>query len=155
MPMPKPVCRTKLYKQIVQLEVCRTFSGRGMGINGTAQITRRTGRPDRETPPSPIFEAEDRRTPPNIRYSTPKIEGPSHLRSSDPKIEEPLIYDLRSEDWVEDRHRPVALTTTAIAIISMIRITNMNMTIMVILVLLMMRVVLMILSAGRPTRWRS
>ena len=37
MPMPKPVCRTNLYKKIVQLEVCRTFSGRGMGINGTAQ----------------------------------------------------------------------------------------------------------------------
>ena len=38
MPMPKPVCRTNLYNQIVQLEVCRTFSGRGMGINGTAQL---------------------------------------------------------------------------------------------------------------------
>ena len=37
MPMPKPVCRTKLYNKIVQLEVCRTFSGRDMGINGTAQ----------------------------------------------------------------------------------------------------------------------
>ena len=37
-PMPKPVCRTKLYDKIVQLEVCRTFSGRGMGINGTAQL---------------------------------------------------------------------------------------------------------------------
>ena len=37
MPMPKPVCRTKSYNKIVQLEVCRTFSGRGMGINGTAQ----------------------------------------------------------------------------------------------------------------------
>ena len=37
MPMPKPVCRTDLYNKIVQLEVCRTFSGRGMGINGTAQ----------------------------------------------------------------------------------------------------------------------
>ena len=33
-----PVCRTNLYNKIVQLEVCRTFSGRGMGINGTAQI---------------------------------------------------------------------------------------------------------------------
>ena len=38
MPMPKPVCITNLYSKIVQLEVCRTFSGRGMGINGTAQI---------------------------------------------------------------------------------------------------------------------
>ena len=38
MPMPKPVCRTNLYNKIVQLEVCRTFSGRGMGINGTAQF---------------------------------------------------------------------------------------------------------------------
>ena len=38
MPMPKPVRRTKLYNKIVQLEVCRTFSGRGMGINGTAQL---------------------------------------------------------------------------------------------------------------------
>ena len=37
MPMPKPVCRTNVYNKIVQLEVCRTFSGRGMGINGTAQ----------------------------------------------------------------------------------------------------------------------
>ena len=37
MPMPKPVCRTNLYNKIIQLEVCRTFSGRGMGINGTAQ----------------------------------------------------------------------------------------------------------------------
>ena len=36
MPMPKPVCITNLYNKIVQLEVCRTFSGRGMGINGTA-----------------------------------------------------------------------------------------------------------------------
>ena len=36
MPMPKPVCRTDLYNKIVQLEVCRTFSGRGTGINGTA-----------------------------------------------------------------------------------------------------------------------
>ena len=39
MPMPKPVCRTNLYSKVVQLEACRTFSGRGMGINGTAQIT--------------------------------------------------------------------------------------------------------------------
>ena len=38
MPMPKPVCRTTLHNKIVQLEVCRTFSGRGMGINGTAQL---------------------------------------------------------------------------------------------------------------------
>ena len=36
MPMPKPVCRTQLYNKIVQLEVRRTFSGRGMGINSTA-----------------------------------------------------------------------------------------------------------------------
>ena len=36
MPMPKPVCRTNLCSKIVELEVCRTFSGRGMGINGTA-----------------------------------------------------------------------------------------------------------------------
>ena len=36
MPMPKPVCRTFLYNKIAQLEVCRTCSGRGMGINGTA-----------------------------------------------------------------------------------------------------------------------
>ena len=38
MPMPKPVCRTNMYNKIVQLEVRRTFSGRGMGINGTAQL---------------------------------------------------------------------------------------------------------------------
>ena len=37
MPMPMPVCRTNLYNKIVQLEVCRTCSGSGMGINGTAQ----------------------------------------------------------------------------------------------------------------------
>ena len=36
MPMPKPVCRKGMYNKIVLLEVCRTFSGRGMGINGTA-----------------------------------------------------------------------------------------------------------------------
>ena len=39
MPMPKPVCRTNSFNKIVQLDVCRTFSGRGMGINGTAQFT--------------------------------------------------------------------------------------------------------------------
>ena len=38
MPMPKPVCRTNLYNNIVQLEVCITFSGRGMGMNITAHI---------------------------------------------------------------------------------------------------------------------
>ena len=38
MPMPKPVRRTNLYNNIVQLEVCRTFSGRGMGMNITAQL---------------------------------------------------------------------------------------------------------------------
>ena len=37
-PMPKPVCRTNLYNKIVLLEVCRTCSGRGIGINGTAQL---------------------------------------------------------------------------------------------------------------------
>ena len=37
MPMPKTVCRTNLYNKIVQLEVRRTFSGRGMGMNITAQ----------------------------------------------------------------------------------------------------------------------
>ena len=36
--MPKPVCRANLYNKIVQLEVCRICSGRGMGINGTAHI---------------------------------------------------------------------------------------------------------------------
>ena len=36
--MPVPFCRTNLYNKIVQLEVCITFSGRGMGINGTAQL---------------------------------------------------------------------------------------------------------------------
>ena len=38
MPMPKPVCRTNLYNKILQLEICRTFSGRGMGMNITAHI---------------------------------------------------------------------------------------------------------------------
>ena len=33
------VCITNLYNKIVLLEVCRTFSGRGMGINGTAQLS--------------------------------------------------------------------------------------------------------------------
>ena len=37
MPMPKPVCRTNSYNKILQLEVRRTFSGRGMGMNITAQ----------------------------------------------------------------------------------------------------------------------
>ena len=36
MSMIKPVCRAHLYHNIVQLEVCRTCSGRGMGINGSA-----------------------------------------------------------------------------------------------------------------------
>ena len=38
MKMLKPVCRTNLHNKIVLLEVCRTFSGRGMGINGTARV---------------------------------------------------------------------------------------------------------------------
>ena len=33
MPMPKTVCRTYLWNIIVQQEVCRTYSGRGMGMN--------------------------------------------------------------------------------------------------------------------------
>ena len=37
--MPKPFCRTNLYNKIVQLEVCRTFSGRGMGMNITAHTS--------------------------------------------------------------------------------------------------------------------
>ena len=37
MPMPKPVCRTKLFNKIVNLEVCLTCSGRGMGMNITAR----------------------------------------------------------------------------------------------------------------------
>ena len=36
-PMPKTVCRTMVYDKIVQLKVCITFSGRGMGLNTTAQ----------------------------------------------------------------------------------------------------------------------
>ena len=36
MPMPKPVCRANVYHKIVQLEVCRTFSGRGMGMHSIA-----------------------------------------------------------------------------------------------------------------------
>ena len=59
---------------------------------------------------------------PHLRSSPPKMEEPRpsffdlrlrrtkrtspHLRSSDPKKEEPSpIFDLRSEDWVEERHR--------------------------------------------------
>ena len=37
MPMPKTVCRTNVYNKIVQLEVCVFCSGRGMGMNITAQ----------------------------------------------------------------------------------------------------------------------
>ena len=36
MPRPKTVCKPHLYNQIVQLEVCITFSDRGMGMNITA-----------------------------------------------------------------------------------------------------------------------
>ena len=35
-PMPKTVCRTIVCNKIVQLEVFRTFSGRGMGMNITS-----------------------------------------------------------------------------------------------------------------------
>ena len=37
MPMPKSVCRTSLDNKWVQYEVCKTFLGRGMGMNITAQ----------------------------------------------------------------------------------------------------------------------
>ena len=37
MPMPQTVCRTTVYSEIVQLEVGITCSGRGMGMNITAQ----------------------------------------------------------------------------------------------------------------------
>ena len=40
MPIPKTVCRTILYNKIVQLEVCITFSGKGMGMHITAHILR-------------------------------------------------------------------------------------------------------------------
>ena len=38
MPMPKTVCGTHVYNKLMQLEVCRTFLGRGMGMNITAQL---------------------------------------------------------------------------------------------------------------------
>ena len=41
MPMPKTVCITNWYNNVVQLEVCRTCSGSGMGISITAH--RRSG----------------------------------------------------------------------------------------------------------------
>ena len=40
MPNPKTVCRANLYNKIAQLEVCITFSGRGMGMNITAHTLR-------------------------------------------------------------------------------------------------------------------
>ena len=38
MSMPNPVCRTSLNNKWLQYEVCRTFLGRGMGMNITAHI---------------------------------------------------------------------------------------------------------------------
>ena len=37
MPMPKTVCIIHVYNEIVQLEVCITLLGRGVGMNITAQ----------------------------------------------------------------------------------------------------------------------
>ena len=53
MPMPKTVCRTILYSNIVQLEVCRTFSGRGIGMNITARE-----RDERTDTPGSVRSAE-------------------------------------------------------------------------------------------------
>ena len=39
MPMPKTVCMTNLHSNLVQLEVCITFSGRRMGMNIAAQCS--------------------------------------------------------------------------------------------------------------------
>ena len=39
MPMLKTVCTTNVYDNIAQLEVCRTFSGRGMGVSIIAHIS--------------------------------------------------------------------------------------------------------------------
>ena len=44
MPMPKTFCTTYLYNKIVQLEVCKTCSGRGMGMNITAHCAQRSAR---------------------------------------------------------------------------------------------------------------
>ena len=38
MPMPKTVCVPNLYNKLVQLEVCNTCLGRGMGTNITAHM---------------------------------------------------------------------------------------------------------------------
>ena len=51
MPMPKRVCRTNMCKQIVQLEVCIFFGGRGMGTNITAQESRKGASPTLPIPP--------------------------------------------------------------------------------------------------------
>ena len=51
MPMPKTVCRTTLYNKMIQLEVCTTFSGRGMGMNITAQLPALRHRPRGEEAP--------------------------------------------------------------------------------------------------------
>ena len=50
MPMPKTVCKTHLHNKIVQLEVCRTFSDKGMGMNITAQCRSRARSPPRRGP---------------------------------------------------------------------------------------------------------
>ena len=57
MPMPKPVCRASLNHKWVQLEVCRTFLGGGMGMNITAHVGIR-GKPNRGSnflPLAPAF----------------------------------------------------------------------------------------------------
>ena len=36
--MPKTVCRANLHSKRVQLEVCRTFPGRGTGMSVTAHV---------------------------------------------------------------------------------------------------------------------
>ena len=51
MPVPKTVCRTTLCNNIVQLEVCITFSGRGMGMKIHSSTAARTPRRGEETAP--------------------------------------------------------------------------------------------------------
>ena len=58
---------------------------------------------------APIFVPRNRRSwsPPIFVLRPRRSKNPSYLHSPEPAIEEfPPILDLRSEDWVEDRHRP-------------------------------------------------
>ena len=60
-PMPKTVCRTNSCDKIAQLEVCVTFSGRGVGTNITARNRRvAVGREDLPVQHLPALDVLDR-----------------------------------------------------------------------------------------------